>query len=109
MAATASEAAFMSEGVIVGSNIGRLLFLAAWSLIGQQPGQYNSVGRSDRKRCFAAKSTLRLIGLLRGGLRVDAERLSKHRRSVKLAPPITMSSMGCRIGYLKVAPSSSSL
>jgi hypothetical protein len=67
VAATASEAAFMSEGVIVGSNIGRLLFLAAWSLIGQQPGQYNSVGRSDRKRCFAAKSTLRLIGLLRGG------------------------------------------
>jgi hypothetical protein len=82
VAATASEAAFMSEGVIVGSNIGRLLFLAAWSLIGQQPGQYNSVGRSDRKRCFAAKSSW---------------------------PPSPWRRWVVVLGYLKVASSSSDL
>lgn len=35
----------------------QFVFLAAWSLIGQRPGQYNSLGRSDRKRCPAVKSS----------------------------------------------------
>lgn len=83
-AAAVSEELFTSEPVVVRSNIGRVLSFAARSLIGQLPGQYNSNDRSNRKRCLAAKSTLRPFHLWEGtGVGLTVRRFKRHHQRAK--------------------------